>query len=346
MSRLSLACPLARRAASSGDPVLCCESRLTVCCRRVLCFALAGISAWCLWGPAAPGQVIVQSPSPLLGRPSGTVEKLIDQGRLDEASAALEGRFNAEGSTARNLLLRGLLSYRRERYEDALVDLRQSFALDEDDPSTSKALGLCLVKLGREDLAETFFEIVTQLAPGDYMGRYYLGLNFYTTKRFELATREFERALDLEPGSVDVQGFLGRSYEAQGEIEKASEHYLTAVDLNRKREQRSGTPPLLLGSMLFRQKELDRAESLLREALRYDQQLALAHYWLGLLLEQRAELPSAILALDRAAALAPTDHRPHYALARIHRRVGDDARAAEAVRKFRELRARSESETF
>ena len=303
--------------------------------------AICGIASVAVHRPAL-AQATRQSES----ERSPAIEKLIDGGRLAEAARALETQIARAGLTARNLLLRGLIAYRDGRFEEALPDLKQSFALNEQDPDTSKALGLCLVRLGREDLAETFFRIAVELAPEDAMAHYYLGLNAYTTKRFDEAGQSFREAVRLSPTVPENHSYLGRSYEALGQIELARKHYLIANELNQQRSQPSGDPPLLMGSLLFRQGRLDEAKRYLREALEHDDSQALPHYWLGLLFEQESELEAAIRALDRAAALAPTDHRPHYAMARIHRRLGNARSADEALQKFRELRKRSESETF
>ena len=305
----------------------------------------AGLAAWGLAALAAPAPVAAQAAGQ--SEPGGAlaIERLIDDGRLSEAAASLETQIASTGLTARNLLLRGLIAYRNGRYEVALADLKQSFALDEQDPDTSKALGMCLVRLGREDLADTFFEIAVRLAPDDAMARYYLGLNAYTTKRFDEAREAFQEAVRLRP-AAENHSYLGRSHEALGQVDLARKHYLIASELNQRRSVPSADPPLLLGTLLFRQGSLDEAKRYLRQALEYDDSQALPHYWLGLLFEQESELPAAIRCLDRAAELAPTDHRPPYALARIHRRLGDGARAEEALKRFRELRQRSESETF
>ena len=287
-----------------------------------------------------------QDLAPLTAGDRGSIALLINAGDLDLAEDQLADRIRAQGETARNLLLRGVLKYHRERFDDALADLRRSFALDEHDPTTSKALGLCLVKLGRNDLAETFFEIAAGLAPDDYSGHYYLGLNRYVTKRFEAAASSFGRALDLRPNSVDAHCYLGRSREALGDTETAGSLYRAAVDLNRESEEKSGEPPLLLGTMLFRQQRLEDAKTLIREALQYAPESPLAYYWLGLVFEQTADLTAAVKALENAAALMRSDHRPHYALARIYRRTGRLADSSEALRRFRELRRRSESETY
>ena len=346
MSRSRFGHKVARISRRIGRPDVLLKARNRLVLRYGVPLALVGIGPWGTVGFSAPDTAPLPLTPPIRQGATGAVERLINEDKLTEASANLEGRIESEGETARNLLLRGLILYRSERHDEALVDLKRSFVLDEEDPNTSKALGLCLVRLGREDLAETFFAIAVTLAPQDHMAHFYLGLNAYTTKRFDQAVQVFEKAVSLRPDSIDSQGFLGRSYEALGNIERAGEHYSMANNLNRARERRSPDPPLLLGSMLFRHAQFDRAERHLREALDYDQGSGLAHYWLGLLLEQRSENLEAIRSLQRAAALAPADHRPHYALARIYRKVGNPRSAAEAVRKFRELRVRSESETF
>ena len=301
------------------------------------------------WIRGVPIQAQVSPESLLLRTPAeegGSVESLINRGQLDRAERLIEARFAAQGGTARNFLLRGVLEYRRDRYEQALADLRKSFALDELDPSTSKALGLCLVKLGRNDLAETFFEISTELAPRDFLGHYYLGLNRYTAKRFEDALGPLQLAVDIRPDSVEALTFLGRSHEALGDTERSAKLYLAALELTRKQPFPSSQPPLLLATMLVRQQQMERAKDLLLEALMYDEEAPLGHYWLGLVHEQSGDLAAAARALERAAELMPADHRPHYALARIHRRTGSQRLAAESLRRFRELRRRSESETY
>lgn len=274
------------------------------------------------------------------------VEALIDSGQLDKAWSAVGDRIAVEGETARLLLLQGLVRYRQDQFEEALALLNRSFVRDERDPDTSKVLGLCLVKLGRGDLAATFFEIAAKLAPDDASAQYYLGLNAYTRRRFAPAVRAFERAVDIRPQSSENRSFLGRSYEAVGRVEDARRQYLEAIALNRAGADRSADPPLLLGTLLYRQGRLAAADRYLREALEYDPDSALARYWLGLLLESRGEWDSAIRELRHASRLGPEDHRPHYALARLYRRIGDQGLAAEAVQRFRARRVRNESESF
>ena len=201
---------------------------------------------------------------------SERIERLINRGAMEEALAAVDRLLAGQGETARGLFYKGAILYRQSRHREALQHLQKSFSLDENAPDTSKALGLCLVKLGKPDLAETFFAIAVRLAPGDFMARYYLGLRYYISRRFDLAASEFRKAVEIEPDYLDGHAFLGRAQEALGDYEGAARHYGKANELNRESSPGSSLPPLLLGSFLFRQGRMDEAESLLLESIRYD----------------------------------------------------------------------------
>ncbi len=305
------------------------------------------------WAAALLPAAVLCLPGGSAGAPAQTlsdagaaerIEQLINRGAVQEALAGVDSLLAAQGETARGLFYKGAILYRQGRHREALPYLQKSFSLDENDPDTSKALGLCLVKLGKPDLAETFFAIAVTLAPGDFMARYYLGLRYYISRRFDLASTEFRKTVEIEPDYLDGHAFLGRAWEALGDYEGAARHYGRANELNRGRSPSSSMPPMLLGSFLFRQGRMDEAESLLLESIRYDAGNADARYELGLLLERRSALPRAVKQLQRAAALAPADHRPHYALSRIYRRLGDDRKARDAVKRFRERRVRSATE--
>ena len=82
--------------------------------KRLMIAIVAGLILAGPFSRAAPGQtgrVGILIP----GTPSKTIEELVDAGQLAEAQQRLEQRFAAEGRTARNLLLWGMILYRRER---------------------------------------------------------------------------------------------------------------------------------------------------------------------------------------------------------------------------------------
>jgi tetratricopeptide (TPR) repeat protein len=87
---------------------------------------------------------------------------------------------------------------------------------------------------------------------------------------------------------------------------------------------------------------VDEAEACLRESLRYDPAFAQAHYHLGVLLEKRQKPLEAIQALDQAGALDPSYPEPHYALARIYRKIGEREKADRSLKTFLKLKNEKE----
>jgi tetratricopeptide (TPR) repeat protein len=107
--------------------------------------------------------------------------------------------------------------------------------------------------------------------------------------------------------------------------------------LNRKAGSPSPWPALNLGILLVQRGELHEAEALFREALKYDEGFAQAHYQLGLLLEQIERTDDGVTELRRAISIDPSYAEPHYALARIYRRQGKNEAATQALATFQRL---------
>jgi tetratricopeptide (TPR) repeat protein len=79
------------------------------------------------------------------------------------------------------------------------------------------------------------------------------------------------------------------------------------------------------------------AEADLREALRLDTQLAVAHYRLGNLLQQRGQLDAAVQEQLEAVRLDEKYAEPHVTLARIYSQLGRKAAAEEEVEIYLRL---------
>jgi Flp pilus assembly protein TadD len=62
------------------------------------------------------------------------------------------------------------------------------------------------------------------------------------------------------------------------------------------------------------------------------------------LLEKQGKTSQAIEELKRASQLDPVNPQPHYALARIYRRVGDTPQAKREIETFQTLRAKPPAE--
>jgi tetratricopeptide (TPR) repeat protein len=97
--------------------------------------------------------------------------------------------------------------------------------------------------------------------------------------------------------------------------------------------------------MLTRLDRPDAAEARFREAIACDSRFGAAHYQLGLVLEKKGRTADAVAELEEAARLDPTATEAPYALARVYRRAGDDAKADRALQRFEELRKERDEKT-
>lgn len=140
-------------------------------------------------------------------------------------------------------------------------------------------------------------------------------------------------------GSCDSFGFCsgegGHNAEARTAFEKSAR-------MNRSESRPSPWPPANLGSLLLRLEKFPEAEAALREALRYDPRLAIAHYHLGRTLEGEGKKEDAIAEYQAAAELDTNLAAPLHSLDQLYRRLG---RAEDAQRALAEYQRRKAGPT-
>ena len=242
-----------------------------------------------------------------------------------------------EGKTARTLLIRATILYREERYEAALRDLRESFALNESDPDVHKLMGLCLTKLDKTDMAKPFFQIAVKLAPDDFMAHFYLGLHHYTTNRFEAAEREFNTVIELRPAHLDGYSYLGLALEEMERQDEVIAAYRRGTEIADREGGNDEKPYFYLGRYLIRLQRSEESLPWLRRAVEVNPGAVEALNLLGKTLADTGGGEEALPYLVKAAEIDPKDPSPHYVMMRVYTKLGrrDDAR--EARERFREL---------
>lgn len=216
---------------------------------------------------------------------------------------------------------------------NAAIAFKKAEALGALDDRSRFALVLSYIALKRGDWARPELERLVRSDPSNPAYEYWLGRLDYDASQYVAAVRRFEAVVARDPSFVRAYDNLGLCYEALNEPEQALRHYRKAVTLNRAAESPSPWPPLNLGTLLRQRGAVQEAEAVLREAVRYDDGMAEAHYQLGMVMEQAGRDGEAAAALERAAQRDSEYAAAHYALARIYRRTGraDEAKRALAV---------------
>jgi len=163
--------------------------------------------------------------------------------------------------------------------------------------------------------------------------RLLLGLSVaeYARGSYDDAFRRLFEASDLNPDDANPYLFLGKmqnveTSQADGIVERlarfaklqpdnALANFYYAVALSK---QRPGSNDRELSAQV---------ESLLAKAVRMDPKLGTGYLQLGILYEQRKDLPKAIAAYQKSAEVSPKLAEAHYRLAQIYKQTGNQAEA-------------------
>jgi tetratricopeptide (TPR) repeat protein len=254
------------------------------------------------------------------------VERLIDQGRLAEARAVLAQSPPADARRA--ALLEAMILYRESKPGEALAKLRPQLDAGDASADSYKLAALCLVATGEKREAGRYIRQAVARKADDAMAQYYLGLFLMDGRDFDGAAASLREAIRLNPAYPDSYTMLGLALEESGQEEAALEQYREGV----ARVERLGLPrpSAYIYPARFFQARGRNAEAfpLLDLALKADPRSAEAWLLKGKAHAELSEIPAAITALEKAAALAPNDKRPHFQLMRVYQRAGrnEDAR--------------------
>ncbi|MBI3326575.1 MAG: tetratricopeptide repeat protein [Nitrospinae bacterium] len=153
--------------------------------------------------------------------------------------------------------------------------------------------------------ARLSLEQAVSLDPKQATYRYALGYAYLQLKRFPQAAEAFREALRLNPDFPAAYNALGLALARSGQWGEAIAAYEKVLTF-----QAYNTPEMVyqnLGEAYFNLGRYQEAEAALATALRYDPDLPLAHYNLGLTLEKRGRVQDARDAYRRALELAPKD---------------------------------------
>lgn len=199
-------------------------------------------------------------------------------------------------------------------------------------------LAMAYLKLKRADWAAAELTKLVKENPYNPLFLYWLARIDYDEKKYPEAIAKLNRVIDLDPKMMRAYDNLGLCYEHLSDTENALKNYRKAIDLNRVVASPSPWPPTNLAVMLIGKNELSEAESLLREAMKYDENIPQVHYNLGQIFDKQNKPAAAIAALQKAVALDAHYAEPHYTLSRVYQRQGDKDNAQKSLAAFQRLK--------
>jgi tetratricopeptide (TPR) repeat protein len=222
-------------------------------------------------------------------------------------------------------------------YLNAAIAWKKSEAIAPLAEESRFTLAMAYVKLRRPEWARPELQKLSESHPQNALYAYWLARLDYDEQKYQEAIARLERVTVVDPKLTRAYDLLGLCYDYLGHVQDAISTFSHAVQLNRVEAKPSPWPNLDMAIAQMEANDLNGAETNLHEAIRYDPQLAKAHYQLGRLLEKQGKLPEAVGSLTTSASLDPRYPDPHYLLGRIYKRLGKNQFANAEERKFQEL---------
>lgn len=286
--------------------------------------------------------------SPLLSRPElaaldptlrNEVSAALTAKALPKAEQLLVDAIAKQPGSPEMLTLAASIFMADHQPLNAAIALKKADKLRPLNTANRFTLALAYMAIKRGDWARGELMRLSQGQPANPLYLYWLARLDYDDQRFGDAVQKLNRVVAAEPANAKARDNLGLNLEAMGRLDEALASYREAVRLNASAPDASVWPPLNMGALALRLRNLPEARRALEEAVRLDPASAQAHYRMGILCEQEHQPEAAIHELRQAAQLNAQYADPWWALARVLRRSGRAAEADRALDEFKKLKA-------
>lgn len=310
-------------------------------------------------------------PAPSTSQPFGQIHRLREQGKFDEALAALNQLSNSQ-SPPNNLQHEfGVTYYRKGDYLNAVKFLKRAIAEDSNDSEAAQLAGLSLYLSGNPAEAIPYLEKVQSWYPSASVdASYILGVAYIQTKNYAKARAAFakmfqvppdsaaaylftarlllrfdfgpvaeeygKKAIELDPKLPLAHQLLGELYLYQSKIPEASAQFEQELIIN------PGNPVAYykLADAYSRVQKFDVAEKLLQRSIWLDATSTGPYILLGKVLQKKGETQLAIRALQRAISMDPNNGIPHHLLGQAYRDLGQADDAERELKLAEQLQSR------
>jgi tetratricopeptide (TPR) repeat protein len=313
--------------------------------------AIAAVALALLLAGGAAAQSAGDPPPPVTAPPSSldlTSEKVshlqADVTRHDYVAAEelLLKEIEPEPRSARAaplLAYLGSIYFLNHDYLNAAIAWKKSDAITPLPSGPQFSLAMAYIRISHRDWARPVLESLSAHDSKNPLYPYWLGRLDYDAQHYPEAIHRFEQAIALDPAMARAYDSLGLCYFYQNQTEPAIKNFKRAIELDRAAPHPSPWPYINLAVTLEFLGRPQEAEANLRQAVRLDPKLAVAHYQLGKALEHLDRLQAAVPEMQEAIHLDDNYAEPHIALAQIYNHLGQRDAANEEVKIYLRLQA-------
>jgi len=270
----------------------------------------------------------------------GLAQAQVSGREFDKAIGTAERYLASDRRSAEGRVILANAYLMAQRPKEALAEAERVLRDHPEQAEALKIRGNAAYVLGDTGKArETFIRLLDR-HPADEDGAYMLGRIYYQGGYLDLAIGQFNRVLKINPGSYKALDNLGLCYQGLGDDDRAMRYFLTAIKLVEKDHPEYEWPYTNAADLLLRNGDAQRAFDAAAKATNRNPMSARGFYIGAKALEQLGKTELSLNWLQRAVAVDATSSEAWYKLSTLYRRLQQNDKAEEALRKFRELKAK------
>lgn len=133
---------------------------------------------------------------------------------------------------------RGLESFGKKQYDDALADLDEAISNNARIGELFATRGLILLEMGKPDEAQADLEYALKIDARQWAVHYALGLNAYRNKEFDEAIKHLSNAQRFAPMRPEILYTRALANYEQGQLKRAEMDIDSAIQVMEKKDKR------------------------------------------------------------------------------------------------------------
>jgi protein O-GlcNAc transferase len=263
--------------------------------------------------------------------------------QLPDISCANDALLKVEeksANTAEFHFLSGKAALLSKRDDEGIREIEAAVKLEPRNIDYLITLARYHQKLGFQDKAIAEFTEAGKLDSTLAQAPYGLAVSYFIQDDFTRTIEFSNKAIQLNPQFDRAIFLLAISKFAKSQFDEAHELLAKASKL----QPSNAYYRCFQGMVSLATDQTPEAIASLRESIRLQPSYALAHYQLGRALVRLRNYPDARIELEHAVSLQPDLGEAYYQLGLVYRRLGEQAKSAEALASFKRFRAAEQSE--
>ena len=292
-----------------------------------------------------------QNPSPAINKLI-KADKLEKQNKIDETIKLIKESIKLEPKLWFGYYNLAGIYYRSGELDPAEKNIKQAINFEKETSNSENLYGLILYKKGKQQLAIKAYQSAIKKDPNNSHAHYNLAYNYFIQKKSKLAITAAKKAIQLDssmdrphfllaslsflngdllsakssyqavlklvPNDFLSRAMLGYLYAQTGMFDAAHQEFKTVLSSKTDNSLARSLSHVGQGSLYFRERKLDEAQTAIKKGLQLNPQFAKAHAQLGTIDLMRKNFKDAELRFQTALNLDSNDVTANMGIAAVY----------------------------